>query len=56
MHFNKVKDDIQWDEIQIKFLSKHTYFTETSKKLRNDLKEDNLLVVKMRLETNKKQQ
>jgi HD superfamily phosphodiesterase len=41
----------QWDEMQIKFLSKHEYFTATSKELRDDGKQKHLEKVRFLTET-----
>lgn len=40
--FAKVKDIDEWNEMQISFFEKHTYFTETSRRLRDTLKEKHL--------------
>ncbi len=39
---NIVENEKEWNELQVKFLSAHTYFTETSKLLRNSKKEAHL--------------
>ncbi len=39
---NMVANEKEWNELQVKFLSAHTYFTETSKFLRNRKKEAHL--------------
>jgi predicted metal-dependent HD superfamily phosphohydrolase len=46
--YNVVKNDKQWDEIQIKFLSAHKYFTASAKKMRTKLKLQHLEQVKER--------
>lgn len=48
----KIDSDRQWDELQVKFLSAHKYFTETSKRLRNAKKAQNIEEIKARLERN----
>ena len=40
--FNKVSDELKWNEIQIGFLEKHKYFTATSQSLRQSVKEKHL--------------
>jgi class 3 adenylate cyclase/HD superfamily phosphodiesterase len=49
---NKVGSDKEWDEIQVDFLSKHVYYTESARKLRRPLKEHHLALVKERLAKN----
>jgi len=46
---NVISDERQWNQLQVKFLSSHTYFTETSKKLRKAKKEAHLEQVKQLL-------
>ena len=48
----KIENEKAWDEIQIKFLTHHSYFTKTARKNRKDKKEANLLEVIARLEEN----
>ena len=48
----KIQSDRQWDEIQIKFLNQHQYFTQTAKELRQEKKDLNILKVIQRLEEN----
>jgi len=48
----KINSDRLWDEIQVKFLSAHQYFTETSIRLRQDKKLKNLEEIKQRLAEN----
>ncbi len=45
----KVRDSRHWDEIQVSFFRIHKYFTETSKRLRNKKKAENLKEIKERL-------
>ncbi|MFM7467555.1 MAG: adenylate/guanylate cyclase domain-containing protein, partial [Crocinitomicaceae bacterium] len=49
----KIQSDRQWDEIQVKFLNQHQYFTQTAKELRQEKKELNIQKVMQRLEENK---
>lgn len=48
----KIDNQKQWDEIQVSFLTKHKYFTKTSKKTRAKKKLLNLQEVKDRLALN----
>jgi len=48
--YNKITSKRQWDEIQVRFLEKHHYFTETSIKRRNEKKMQYLQEVKDRLD------
>ena len=52
--FGKIQDDKQWDEMQIPFLEKHQYFTETNKRRRqpNKLKRIEEIKKKMTDESN----
>jgi hypothetical protein len=45
----KISSDRKWDEIQIKFLENHQYFTQTSIDLRQKKKEENIEKVRERL-------
>jgi ligand-binding sensor domain-containing protein/class 3 adenylate cyclase/predicted metal-dependent HD superfamily phosphohydrolase len=45
----KISGHRAWDEIQVKFLEKHTYFTDTSKRTRQEKKTKNLEEVRLRL-------
>lgn len=38
-----------WNELQVKFLEKHHYFTDTAKRLRQAKKDENLALVKQKL-------
>jgi hypothetical protein len=49
----KIESDKQWDEIQVKFLTDHRYFTKTAIKTRKKKKQQNLQAVKDRLARNK---
>jgi len=46
MAYNFIKDRDQWNQIQVNFLSNHTYFTEFCKKYREPLKQENLNKIK----------
>lgn len=48
----KIESRRQWDEIQVKFLSQHKYFTKTAIKTRQKKKEKNLQEVIERLKKN----
>ena len=52
---NKIDSDRKWDEIQIKFLENHNYFTQTAIELRQKIKESNIQLVRDRLERNEYQ-
>ena len=47
----KLHSDKLWDEIQIKFLEQHTYFTESAIKLRRQKKLDHIEEIKQKLLT-----
>jgi hypothetical protein len=47
-----VNSEKHWDEIQISFLGKHSYFTLSAKKLRDEKKMQNLIEVKHRYTNN----
>ena len=49
----KIKSDRLWDEIQVKFLTQHKYFTKSAKKLRAAKKKIHLEQIKQRLKENK---
>ena len=49
----KIKSDRLWDEIQVKFLTQHKYFTKSAKKLRGPKKKKHLKEIKLRLKENK---
>jgi hypothetical protein len=46
----KIESDRQWDEIQVKFLTSHKYFTQTAIDTRRKKKLENLADIKSRLE------
>ena len=48
----KIENEKMWDEIQVKFLKSHRYFTKTARKTRKSKKEENLLEVIARLKAN----
>ncbi|MBT4776064.1 MAG: HD domain-containing protein, partial [Crocinitomicaceae bacterium] len=48
----KINSDRLWDEIQVKFLTMHKYFTKSAIELRQEKKMNNLQDVKNRLEEN----
>ena len=49
---NKIDSDRKWDEIQIKFLENHHYFTQTAIQSRQKKKEENTQLVRERFEGN----
>ena len=49
----KINSDRLWDEIQVKFLTQHKYFTKSAKKLREAKKKKHLGEIKQRLMENK---
>ena len=49
----KIQSDRHWDEIQLKFLNQHQYFTQTAIEMRQEKKQSNILKVMQRLEENK---
>ena len=48
----KINSDRLWDEIQVKFLTQHKYFTKSAKKLREKKKQKHLEEIKQRLKEN----
>ena len=48
----KIKSDRMWDEIQVKFLTQHKYFTKSAIKLRQAKKLIHIEEIKKRLEEN----
>lgn len=44
-----IRNEEEWNRLQIKFFESHDYFTETSKKLRQEGKEINLKKIKAKL-------
>ena len=53
MERDMVKTDKQWDELQIKFLEQHRYFTQTAIALRKENKHARIEEIKERLKTYK---
>lgn len=47
--FGKIKSDRQWDEMQVPFLEKHQYFTETNKRRRQPNKIKRIEEIKKKL-------
>ena len=45
----KIKSDRLWDEIQVKFLTQHRYFTVSAKKMRRAKKQEHLEIIKQKL-------
>jgi hypothetical protein len=45
----KIQSRKQWDEIQVKFLNQHQYFTQTAIQMRQEKKNMNLQIVIDRL-------
>ncbi len=50
-----IKTDIEWDELQIKFMTQHRYFTKTSIETRKPKKLENLEIIKERLKVLKEE-
>ena len=48
----KINSDRLWDEIQVKFLTQHKYFTKSAIKMRAAKKEEHLQAIKVRLKEN----
>ena len=48
----KINSDRLWDEIQVKFLTQHKYFTKSAKKMRDTKKAEHLEAIKKRLKLN----
>ena len=49
-HYEVVKTEREWNELQVRFLSKHRYFTAHSKRVRQPVKQLHLAAVKDWLE------
>lgn len=47
--YGKMKTEAEWDKIQISFLEKHRYFTETNKNTREAAKQAHIEVIKKRV-------
>jgi uncharacterized protein len=54
LHFGVVKNEEQWNRLQLKFLEDHHYFTKTAIELRKAKKEKHLQQVKAKVEEVKK--
>lgn len=46
---NKILDLNSWNKIQVSFFEKHSYFTESAKRLRNAKKQENLQLIKSQI-------
>ena len=46
---NKIADIDSWNKIQVSFFEKHSYFTESAKRLRNVKKQENLQLIKSQI-------
>ena len=51
-HYGVLKTEREWNELQVRFLERHKYFTVTNKRSREDLKQQHLVKVKHWLEHN----
>ncbi len=51
-HYGVLKTERDWNELQVRFLERHKYFTSTNKRLREPVKQAHLAVVKEWLERN----
>ncbi len=51
-HFGVLKTEREWNELQVRFLERHKYFTRTNKESREPQKQEHLLVVKAWLQEN----
>ncbi len=49
MDRNRIQSDKEWDEIQLKFLNQHRYFTHSARKLRQAKKEKHIREIEERL-------
>jgi hypothetical protein len=49
IEYGKIKNPNEWDGVQVKFLKKHKYFTQTSKDTRTAKKLEKLEEIKRRL-------
>ena len=47
--YGKIKTNKEWDELQVRFLKSHKYFTQTAKKTRSKKKKENLEKIIKRL-------
>lgn len=51
-HYGVLKNEREWNELQVRFLERHKYFTGTNKRSREPLKQRHLVDVKNWLERN----
>ena len=51
-HYGVLKTEREWNELQVRFLERHKYFTVTNKQGREPLKQQHLAAVKVWLERN----
>lgn len=49
LEMNIIKDELSWNQLQVKFLSSHAYFTESNRNLREKKKQQNLETVKQKI-------
>ena len=49
LHYGIVSNEIEWDQLQLQFLESHQFFTETSKRNRNEKKQENINALKAKL-------
>jgi len=47
-----LNNEDEWNRLQVRFLQNHTYFTDTAKKLRKPMKDENIDIVKAKLKDN----
>ncbi|MCI5056614.1 MAG: HD domain-containing protein [Flavobacteriales bacterium] len=52
IHRGQIEEEREWDEIQISFITRHKYFTPTSRALRGAKKKENLAKIKRRYKAN----
>lgn len=52
-HFGVLGSELEWNELQLRFLERHRYFTATNNALREPVKQDNLARIKAWLEKNR---
>ena len=53
--FDELFEDVEWEKMQIEFLSDHKYYTAFAKEFRKDKKEENLRILISRLSKKPKQ-
>ncbi|HRH67890.1 MAG: HD domain-containing protein [Flavobacteriales bacterium] len=51
-HYGVLKSEREWNELQVRFLERHKYFTRTNKESREPRKQEHLLEVKAWLQAN----